>query len=72
MGLQGNSPTLLTLRQTAEYLRASQSFVRKQVRLGLIPHYRLGQKILRFRREDLDTWLSASHPYASKRVESED
>jgi len=51
--------TLLTLRQTSQYLKASQSFVRKLVRKGLIPHYRLGQKILRFRKEDLDAWLSA-------------
>ena len=49
--------TLLTLRQTSQYLKASPSFVRKLVRKGLIPHYRLGQKILRFRKGELDAWL---------------
>ena len=55
---QAHHEALLNLRKTSLYLNASQSFVRKLVRKGLIPHYRLGLKILRFRKEDLDAWLS--------------
>jgi excisionase family DNA binding protein len=53
-----SSQALMTLRQASQYLKASESFVRKLVRTGEIPHYRVGNKMLRFRRLDLDEWLS--------------
>ena len=55
---QANSDALLTLGEASRYLNVSQSFIRRLVRTGIIPYCRLGQKILRFRRQDLDVWLS--------------
>jgi len=52
-----DTQTLMTLRQASQYLKASESFVRKLVRTGVVPHYRVGSKMLRFRRADLDRWL---------------
>jgi excisionase family DNA binding protein len=47
----------MTLREACEYLKVSASFVRKLVRTGMIPFSRVGNKMLRFRRTDLDQWL---------------
>jgi excisionase family DNA binding protein len=47
----------MTLREACQYLQVSASFVRKLVRTGMIPFCRIGNKMLRFRRTDLDQWL---------------
>jgi excisionase family DNA binding protein len=48
------------LKIAARYLGVSASYVRKRVRQKGIPFFRLGNKILRFRKEDLDRWLEAN------------
>jgi excisionase family DNA binding protein len=50
----------LTIRETAEYIGMSTAFLRKAVRRRTVPHTRIGSKTLRFDREALDQWLSAS------------
>ncbi len=51
---------LMTVQELASYLRCSVTTVRRIVARGEIPHYRLG-KMVRFRRREIDTWLTAYH-----------
>lgn len=55
---------LLTIEEVAQILRVSDSQVRYWVRLGYIPHIRLGRQI-RFRLDDLDRWLRSEEPIKS-------
>ena len=48
---------LMTAQEVAEYLRFSVTTVRRLVLRDKIPHYRIG-KMIRFRRSEIDTWLS--------------
>jgi excisionase family DNA binding protein len=50
----------LSISEAADYLKLSQSFIRKQVRHQRIPFARPGGKVLRFRRLDLDRWLESN------------
>ena len=50
----------MTLRQASEYLAVSTNFVRKHVRLSKLPFARVGGKLLRFRKCDLDAWLESN------------
>ena len=52
------------IKQAAAYLGVSIAFLRKAVRLGKIPYVRVGSKVLRFRRTELDLWLEASGTWA--------
>ena len=49
---------LMTIQEVAEYLQCSVSTLRRWVRRGKVPHYRMG-KMVRFRRSELDAWLIA-------------
>jgi excisionase family DNA binding protein len=48
------------IRRAADYLDMSVAFLRKAVRQRRIPFARVGNKALRFRKQDLDRWLEAS------------
>ena len=48
---------LMIANEVADYLNCSVSTVRRLVMKGRIPHFRLG-KLVRFRRNDIDTWLT--------------
>ena len=48
------------IREAADHLGMSVAFLRKQVRLRRVPFVRIGTKALRFRKADLDSWLSQS------------
>lgn len=50
----------LTIREVAERLRVSQSLVRRMVRSGDIPSYRVGfgSGRLRIRADDLDAYIA--------------
>lgn len=50
---------LLTVPQVAEMLGFSESWVRKMVDSGQIPHVRLGGG-LRFREDDINTWVDSN------------
>jgi excisionase family DNA binding protein len=45
------------IKTAAAHLGMSISFVRKAVRQQAIPYVRVGNKALRFRKNDLDRWL---------------
>lgn len=44
----------VTITEAARYIGMSVAFIRKAVRLGRIPHTRVGSKCLRFDRAALD------------------
>jgi len=47
----------LTLPQAASYLQVHENFIRKRLRTRQIPFVRLGPRLLRFHRRELDQWL---------------
>ncbi len=51
---------MMIAREVAAYLRCSSSTVRRMVRRGQIPHYRLG-KLVRFRLSEIERWLALHH-----------
>ena len=51
---------LWDIRRAAQYLGVSVAFLRKAVRLRQVPFARVGSKILRFRRSELDRWVQES------------
>ena len=53
-------PEWLTIQQTARYLNVSVPFIRNRVRLRSIPFVRIGNKVLRFRKDALDRWLGSN------------
>ncbi len=49
---------LFSTREAADYLGVSVSFLEKdRVGRGLIKHLRLGAKMIRYRKEDLDAFI---------------
>ena len=60
--MQTTTPELqwLTIVQASRYLNLSAGFLRKLVRAREIPFARVGSKALRFRRTDLDRWMTAN------------
>ena len=48
------------IKQAALYLGVSIAFLRKAVRLRSVPFARVGSKVIRFRRSDLDRWLETT------------
>lgn len=49
----------LNVKEVAEYLRCAETTIRKWVREGKIPHYRLGAKKLFFRKSSIDEWITS-------------
>ncbi len=49
---------LLTTKETADYLKMSIGALLRYCRLRRIPHIRLTRRNFRFRRSDLEAWLS--------------
>ena len=41
----------------SEYLEVSKKWVYEQTHLHTIPHYKMGNKQLRFKKKDIDAWL---------------
>jgi excisionase family DNA binding protein len=50
----------LTINEAATHLHMSVGFLRKRVRARAVPFVRVGQKSLRFRRRDLDSWMESN------------
>jgi excisionase family DNA binding protein len=59
------SESLLTAKEAAAYLRVHVNTVKRLVKAGELRHYRLGRGDLRFRREDIDDWLSTKRKEAN-------
>ena len=60
-GLRGmEEGDILTVRETAKLLKISEATIYRMVEKKEIPYIRVGEKIIRFRRSDIDRWLSDS------------
>ena len=53
--MEGNSP-IMTLEETAKYLKIGKSTLYKMAREGKIPAVKIANQ-WRFRKEDIDKWL---------------
>lgn len=51
------SSELLSVEQAAEYLGVNPLTVRRRIACGQIPGYRLGPRLIRIKREDLEALL---------------
>ena len=58
-------PNLLGYAQAAEYIGLAEATVRRYVFLRLLPHIKLGRKLVRFKAEDLAQWID-QHAVPSK------
>lgn len=67
MNEQSDRQILLTYRQLAERLSLPMGTLYSLVSRGEIPHLRIGPRLVRFRREEIDTWLDSK---SSKSVDS--
>lgn len=56
MASRVESEQWMTVRDVADHLRVSQSWVNKQVTYGEIPVHRIGRN-LRFLLSEVDTWI---------------
>lgn len=58
---------LLTAKQAASRLAVHVNTVKRMVRLGQIPHYRIGDRgDLRFDPADIDAWLATKRKEATE------
>lgn len=63
--------TLLTLRDVAESMKVSETTVRRWVRAGSLPAYKVGKRgQLRVREEDLEAFLEKQRIGVSQKNES--
>lgn len=62
MNSQQKPERLMTLEEVAEYLRLSIHTVYKMAQRGRIPALKAGKK-WRFKKEDIDKWLSKGKSY---------
>ena len=60
---------LLTAEEVMEWLKVSLVTIRRWTSSGYIPHVRLGMRMVRYRKEDIETWLAKrSSPGRARRV----
>jgi excisionase family DNA binding protein len=57
---EDNDAAWWNIKTSANYIAVSVAFMRKLVRQRRIPFVRVGSKVLRFRKQDLDRWLESS------------
>jgi excisionase family DNA binding protein len=68
---------LLTVQDVCDWLKVSRAWVYDEVEAGRLPHLRIGRRLLRFRRRDLDRYLEAgsrrpSNPPTTRRPPAAD
>jgi len=49
---------ILTLQETAQYLKCHESTIRRYIKQGHFPCFKLGPRVFRFRKSDLDRWIA--------------
>ena len=49
---------ILTLQETAQYLKCHESTIRRYIKQGDFPHFKLGPRAFRFRKSDIDRWIA--------------
>lgn len=47
------------IEEVAEYLGVKASTIRTWIKTKEMPHYRIGGKLLKFKRAEIDEWVSA-------------
>jgi excisionase family DNA binding protein len=68
-GAGSEEDIIFDVKELSEYLEVSKKWIYEQTHLKAIPHYKLGNKQVRFRKKDIDAWLcslkvpSASIPF---------
>ena len=65
--MTNNPPEIMTIRETAEYLRVSLSSLYKLAQEGRVPCQKVGRH-WRFRRESIDRWLEQTKPLIHSRI----
>lgn len=58
---------MLSLRETAEFLGLSMSTVHRLIREGELPAIRIGKRMWKFRRADLDAYLEDRRKETARR-----
>jgi excisionase family DNA binding protein len=53
-------PTIMTVKEVAEYLRVHESSIYRLSKAGKIPAYKVGRS-WRFKKDKIDEWLHQSH-----------
>jgi excisionase family DNA binding protein len=53
-----NNETYLTVDEVSEYLGLSVGTIYNKVSSGDIPFHKFGAKIIRFRKDEIDAWLT--------------
>ena len=56
--------SILDVKGLCEYLKVTPKWVYERTHLKEIPHYKLSNKQLRFKKRDIDTWLEAHRTQA--------
>lgn len=56
---------LLSVAQSASYLRVSEKTLRRRIDEGVLRAFRFGPKLLRIDKADLDDMLTPAHPACS-------
>ena len=62
------TPEYLTRKETAEMLGVSLPTLHSYVKKGYLPAHRVGEKTVRFKREDVEKALSAVEPIKYRRA----
>ena len=61
------TPEYLTRKETAEMLNVSLPTLHSYVKKGYLPAHRVGEKTVRFKKEDVENALSAAEPIKYRR-----
>ena len=59
--MQEQRDNLMTVSSLAEYMAVSVPFIYKLTQAKEIPHIKKGNKLILFRRKDIDKWLDSYH-----------
>ncbi|MGH2533406.1 MAG: helix-turn-helix domain-containing protein [Thermomicrobiales bacterium] len=57
---------LLTIREAAQILRVSEVTISRWIKQGRLPSYRVGPRVIRIRRDDLDRIVTPETPETSE------
>ena len=51
--------SLMTIKDIAEYLQVKERTIYSWINKGIIPHYKLTNKVVRFNMNEVNEWLSS-------------
>ncbi len=53
-----DSNKFLTIKETCQFLNVKESFLRKLIFKKEIPFHKIGEKLIRFQKEELLAWIT--------------